>query len=66
MNNSGFFVIDDGTPESSDYDDNYVFYDPGDADSYDSAVKEVRRRCNVLKRLCPSLDCACSTGCACR
>lgn len=66
MSKNGFLVVDDGSPESSDYDDNYVFYDLDDADSYEAALQEVRRRCAVLKRLYPKLSCACSTLCACQ
>lgn len=66
MSKSGFFVIDDGSPESSDYDDNYVFYDLDDAESYEAALKEVRRRCALLKRLYPNLNCVSSTVCACQ
>lgn len=47
--------VDDGFPEASEYDSNYVSYDAGDPGSLERAMKK-----NKLDSLC-SLDAICRT-----
>ncbi|NCC52157.1 MAG: hypothetical protein EOM20_13195 [Spartobacteria bacterium] len=39
-NNIDFIFVDDGYPEASDYDNNFVFYDSSKSGSYERAVKQ--------------------------
>lgn len=40
---AGFIFVDDGSPEASDYDSNYIGYDPAEPESYRRAVAEAGR-----------------------
>jgi len=41
MNNIGYIFTDDGYPESCDYDNNYIAYDPKIPDSFKHAFEEI-------------------------
>jgi hypothetical protein len=44
MRTPGYIFVDDGSPEASDYDNNYIRYDPAERGSYEKAVEEAKRR----------------------
>ena len=52
----GYIFIDDGSPEASDYDDNYVAYVPADADSYKAAKEQARRLGRPAAKLTKQTD----------
>ena len=49
MKKPGYICIDDGYPESSDYDNNYVLYDPQNSASYEQALEEANSRSSTSK-----------------
>jgi hypothetical protein len=42
-----YIFVDDGSPEASDYDSNYLGYDPATPGSYQQAAAEARRICST-------------------
>ena len=54
MKKTGYIFVDDGSPEASDYDNNYVGYDVEETGSYERAVEEAKRRCWSRRRPPPA------------
>jgi hypothetical protein len=44
MKTKGYIFIDDGYPESADYDSNYICWDPETPGSFERALAEARAR----------------------
>ena len=56
-NNAGYIFVDDGYPEASDYDSNYIRYNTAVPGSYDQAVATARGETRSPKR--QSIFCNC-------
>jgi hypothetical protein len=55
MKNVGHIYVDDGYPESADYDSNYICYDQDEPDGYKNALAEAGGRLRSVKKTCPEL-----------
>ena len=56
MKKTGHIFVDDGFPEASDYDNNYVDYDPETPGSCEAAIEEVKRRLSTAAKPAIRLD----------
>jgi hypothetical protein len=49
MKNVGYIYVDDGYPESADYDSNYICYDRDEPDGYKEAMAEASAQLRLEK-----------------